>query len=94
MAKQLKKLDGQLIAVFEKDYLVFGIVETVKDKQVLVLSPGIKFKPGTGFFLPFETAYISICDISEVTTFGIPFVGNSLEEFEPVAQLLTSARSS
>lgn len=74
MAKQLKKLEGQLIAVYEKGYIAVGVVERVKNNEVLVLSAGFKIVLGTvpvGIppIVPFAKAFISICEISEFTTF-------------------------
>lgn len=88
MAKQLKKMEGQLVAVFEKDYIALGFVEKVINKEVLVLSPVVKVIVSTllPIPLPLGKAYISICDIIEFAT--VPALGMSAAD--QLAELVSS----
>lgn len=92
LAKKLKKLEGQLVAVFEKGYIAVGVVEKVKDKEVLVLSTVTKLVVGATIIpLPivFPKVFISICDIIEVGT--LPVMTTVTTQVEELLANLQSA---
>lgn len=72
MAKQLKRHRNDFVAVFEKNAIVFGTIDDVKDDAVLKMEVFLKLYFFGDRFLPFfslDEVFISICEIEEFATF-------------------------